>query len=74
VYAGQILHGTVSNITNFGAFIDLGIKHKGLIHISEVANRFVDDIHSVLKLNQEVRVKVLQVDTAQNKIQLTLRF
>ncbi len=69
---GMILDGLVSNITNFGAFVDIGVKQDGLIHVSQLANRFVSDPNEVVKLNEQVKVKVLEVDVARKRIQLSM--
>ena len=74
LYDGMLLAGTVNNITNFGAFVNIGIKESGLVHISEVSNTFVSNIHDVVKLNQQVDVKVLSVDIARKRVQLTMKF
>lgn len=71
---GQILPGIVNNITNFGCFVDIGIKESGLVHISNVSNQFVSDIHQVVQLQQQVRVKVLDVDINRKRIQLCMNF
>ena len=70
---GMILPGIVNNITNFGCFVDLGIKENGLIHLSEMADRFVSDANEVVSLHQHIRVKVLSIDTERKRIQLTLK-
>lgn len=70
---GMILNGVVSNITNFGAFVDLGVKQDGLVHISQLANRFVSDPNEVVQLQQVVKVKVLEVDLARKRIQLSIK-
>ncbi len=70
---GMILNGFVINLTNFGAFVDLGIKENGLIHKSQIADEFVKDPGDYLKLNQPVRVKILEIDKARKRIALTLR-
>lgn len=70
--SGMKLPGIINNITNFGCFVDIGIKESGLIHISKLANSFVSDVNSVVKLNQQVMVTVLEVDEAQKRIQLSL--
>ncbi len=70
---GMILNGIVTNITNFGAFIDLGIHENGLLHKSQIANEFVSDPADYLKLNQEVRVKVLNVDIPNKRISLSIK-
>lgn len=70
---GMKLNGTVNNITNFGAFVDIGIKESGLVHISEVSNTFVKDIHSVVALNQQVEVTVLEVDLGRKRVALSMK-
>ena len=70
--AGNILEGTVVNITNFGAFVDIGIKQNGLIHISNMADKYVSNPNEILKLHQHVTVKVLDVDLKRGRIQLKL--
>ncbi|MDL2322962.1 RNA-binding transcriptional accessory protein [Bacteroidales bacterium OttesenSCG-928-A17] len=67
---GQILPGIISNITNFGCFVDIGIKEKGLIHISNLADRFVSDPTEIVSLHEHVQVKVLGVDMERKRIQL----
>ncbi len=70
---GMVVNGIVINLTNFGAFVDLGIKENGLIHKSQIADEYVADPGNYLKLNQQVRVKVLEVDYTRKRIALTLR-
>ncbi len=70
---GMELPGIVTNITNFGAFVDVGVKQDGLVHISQLADRFVKDPLDVVKLNQHVKVKVLEVDVERKRIQLTMK-
>lgn len=70
---GQALPGIVSNITNFGCFVDLGIKEKGLVHISEMANRFVSDPTEIVSIHQHVQVKVLSLDLERKRIALTMK-
>ena len=70
---GMVLPGIVSNITNFGAFVDVGVKQDGLVHISQLADRFVSDPNQVVKLHQHVMVKVVEVDETRNRIQLTMK-
>lgn len=70
---GMILNGIVTNITNFGAFIDIGIKENGLLHISNIAHEFVDDPTLYLKINQPLRVKVLDIDIEKKRINLSLK-
>lgn len=67
VHAGMEVPGIVTNLTRFGAFVDIGVKQDGLVHISEIANRFIKDPAEVLKLNQQVKVKVMEVDVARKK-------
>ncbi|SFN39390.1 Tex family protein [Salegentibacter flavus] len=69
---GMKLPGIVNNITNFGCFVDIGIKESGLIHISKLANEFVSDVNAVVKLNQQVEVTILDVDKEKKRIQLSL--
>ena len=73
VKPGMIVPGIVTNITNFGAFVDIGVKQDGLVHISQLANRFVSDPGEVVQLNQHVKVKVLEVDVARKRIQLSMK-
>ncbi len=71
--AGMVLPGIVTNITNFGAFVDIGIKQDGLIHISQLADKFVANPSDVVKLQQQLMVKVLDIDFKRGRIQLTLK-
>ena len=73
VQVGMILPGIVSNITNFGAFVDIGVKQDGLVHVSQLANRFVKDPLEIVELQEQVRVKVLEVDVAKKRIQLSIK-
>ncbi|MEM6317611.1 MAG: Tex family protein [Bacteroidota bacterium] len=70
---GMILPGLVTNVTNFGAFVDIGVKQDGLIHISELANKFVKNPADVVKLQQQVQVKVVDIDVARKRIQLSMK-
>ena len=70
---GQLLPGIVNNITNFGCFVDIGIKESGLIHISNLANTFVKDVNEHVSLHQQVIVKVLDIDIPRKRIQLALK-
>ena len=71
---GMELPGIVTNITNFGAFVDIGVHQDGLVHISQLANRYVKDPNDVVKLHQHVRVKVIEVDRRRHRISLTMKF
>ncbi len=70
---GQVLPGIVTNITNFGAFVDVGIKENGLVHVSNMAARFVSDPTEIVKLHQHVQVKVIDVDFARKRVQLSMK-
>jgi uncharacterized protein len=70
---GMILEGVVSNVTNFGAFVDVGVHQDGLVHISAMAHHFVKDPHTVLKAGEVVKVRVLEVDLARRRIALSMR-
>jgi uncharacterized protein len=69
---GQILPGIVNNITNFGCFVNIGIKESGLIHVSNLSDTFVKDVNAIVSLQQQVLVKVLEVDSVRKRIQLAL--
>ena len=68
---GQVLPGIVTNITNFGCFVDVGIKENGLVHISELSDRFISDPTQVVSIHQHVKVKVLSVDLVRKRVQLS---
>ncbi|MCU4388899.1 RNA-binding transcriptional accessory protein [Acinetobacter haemolyticus] len=70
---GMQLEGVVTNVTNFGAFVDVGVHQDGLVHISELANEFVSDPHKVVKPGQIVQVRVMQVDVERNRVNLSMR-
>lgn len=70
---GMVLEGTVSNVAQFGAFVDLGVHQDGLVHVSQLANKFVQDAREVVKTGQIVKVKVLEVDVARKRISLTMK-
>lgn len=70
---GQILPGLVTNITNFGVFVDVGIKENGLVHISQLADKFINDPTQIVRIGQEVNVKVLEVDLTRKRVALTMR-
>jgi uncharacterized protein len=73
LYAGQVLPGIINNITNFGAFVNIGIKESGLVHVSQLSNRFVRNPLEVVSLNQEVMVRVVEVDIARKRVQLSMK-
>lgn len=70
---GAILPGIVTNITNFGCFVDVGIKENGLVHVSELADKFVSDPTEIVSLHQHVQVKVLSVDVQRKRVQLSMK-
>lgn len=74
IKAGMKLPGIVNNITNFGCFVDIGIKESGLVHVSNLANTFVKDVNEHVSLHQHVEVKVLEVDIVRKRIQLSMAF
>ena len=65
--------GIVTNITNFGAFVDIGVKQDGLVHISQLGNSFISDPNQVVKLQQKVMVTITEVDVARKRIALTMK-
>ena len=67
------LAGVVTNVTAFGAFVDIGVHQDGLVHISELSNRFIKDPAEVVKAGQHVKVQVLQVDVQRKRISLSMR-
>jgi len=73
VLPGMVLPGIVTNITAFGAFVDIGVHQDGLIHISQMTDRFIKDPNEVVQLNQKVTVRVLEVDKARKRIQLSMK-
>jgi uncharacterized protein len=70
---GMIVPGIVSNVTNFGCFVDLGIKTKGLVHVSQLADKFVRDPSEVVQLQQQVMVKVIEIDEARGRVALSMK-
>jgi uncharacterized protein len=70
---GMTLEGTISNVAQFGAFVDLGVHQDGLIHVSQLAHKFVNDAREVVKTGDVVRVKVLEVDLSRQRISLTMK-
>ena len=73
VHVGMEVPGIVTNLTRFGAFVDIGVKQDGLVHVSEVAHKYIQDPGEVLKLNQQVKVKVLEVDVVRKRIALSIK-
>lgn len=71
--AGMVLPGIVTNITNFGAFVDIGVHQDGLVHVSQLSDRFVKDPNEVVHLHQHVKVKVVDVDSVRKRISLTMK-
>ena len=70
---GMLLEGTVSNVAQFGAFVDLGVHQDGLVHLSQLSNKFVNDAREVVKTGQVVKVRVVEVDLARKRIALTMK-
>ena len=70
---GMILEGTVSNVAQFGAFIDLGVHQDGLVHVSQLSHKFVNDAREVVKTGDIVKVKVMEVDVARKRIGLSMK-
>ena len=70
---GEVLEGTVSNVTNFGAFVDIGVHQDGLVHISEITNEFISDISKSLQVGQQVKVKVVELDQGRKRISLSMK-
>jgi uncharacterized protein len=73
LHEGMVLPGIVTNITAFGAFVDIGVKQDGLVHVSQMANRFIKDPNEVVKLQQHVTVKVVEVDLARKRIAVSMK-
>ena len=71
--AGIRLEGVITNVTNFGAFVDIGVHQDGLVHISALSNQFVKDPHTVVKTGDVVKVKVMEVDMQRKRIALSMR-
>jgi uncharacterized protein len=70
---GMVLPGIITNITAFGAFVDVGIHNDGLLHVSQMGDRYVKDPNQVVKIHQHLKVKVLDVDTHRKRISFTLK-
>ena len=73
LHEGMVLNGVVTNITAFGAFVDIGVKQDGLVHVSQMANQYISDPKTVVKVSQKIKVKVLEVDTARKRIALSMK-
>lgn len=73
VQVGMVLPGIVTNITNFGAFVDIGVHTQGLVHVSELANKYVKDPNSVVSLLQHVKVRVKEVDLRRGRLSLSMK-
>ena len=70
---GSIVQGIITNITKFGAFVDIGIKENGLIHVSQLTDKYIDDPAKVVKINQHVKVKIIEIDPVRKRIQLSMK-
>ena len=70
---GMLLEGTVTNVAAFGAFVDIGVHQDGLVHVSQLADRFVKDAHEVVKAGDVVKVRVVEIDIARKRISLSMR-
>jgi protein Tex len=73
VQVGMVVPGVVTNLTRFGAFVDIGVKQDGLVHVSEMAHRYISDPTEVVKLNDKVMVKVMEVDIPRSRIALSIK-
>ena len=73
VKAGMVLPGIVTNVTNFGCFVDIGVKENGLVHVSQLADRYVSDPTTIVSVHQHVTVRVLEVDHARKRISLSMK-
>ena len=73
VQPGMVLEGVVTNVTKFGAFVDVGVHQDGLVHISELSNRYIKDASDVVKVGQIVKVKVLSADAKTKRIALSIK-
>jgi uncharacterized protein len=70
---GMVLEGIISNVANFGAFVDIGVHQDGLVHISSITDKFINDPSEFVKAGEVVKVKVVEVDVARKRISLTMR-
>lgn len=73
LHTGIVVPGIVTNLTNFGAFVDIGVKQDGLVHISNMANRYISNPAEIVSLNQHIQVKVIEIDAARKRIQLSMK-
>jgi protein Tex len=73
LHVGMTLPGIVTNLTNFGAFVDVGVKQDGLVHISQITNRFIKSPSEVLKLQQHVQVRIVEVDINRKRVMLSMK-
>ena len=69
----MLLPGIVTNITNFGCFVDIGIKENGLVHISQLADRYISDPTEIVSIHQQITVKVMSVDKERKRVQLSMK-
>ena len=74
LYEGMVLNGTVRNVIDFGAFVDIGVKYDGLVHISELSNSFVKKPSDIVAVGDIVKVKVIGVDMERKKVSLSMKF
>ena len=70
---GMQLEGVITNVANFGAFVDVGVHQDGLVHVSQLADHFVEDVHQLVKVGQIVQVRVLEVDLPRKRISLSMK-
>jgi uncharacterized protein len=73
LYVGMVLPGLVTNITKFGCFVDIGVKQDGLVHVSQMADRYITDPNTIVKLQQQVMVKVVELDLERKRIALSMK-
>ena len=73
LYEGMVLNGIVTNVTDFGAFVDIGVHQDGLVHLSQLANRYIKHPSEVVKVQQKVRVKVTSVEVSRKRIALSMK-
>jgi uncharacterized protein len=73
LYVGMVLPGLVTNITKFGCFVDIGVKQDGLVHVSQMADSYITDPNTIVKLQQQVMVKVVELDLERKRIALSMK-